>query len=228
MHELLAEECCLPGRGPGGRYTRGEEIANAVTHGLGAALAVAGLAVLVVLGSLYGQAWHIVSFSIYGAGLVLVYFVSTAYHCCPPGRTRRVMRVLDHCAIYVLIAGTYTPFLLIPLRGGWGWSLFGVLWGLSAVGMVYKAVWGHRFEWLSRTLYLAMGWIAVVAVKPMLAHLPPGCLAWLLAGGLLYTAGVLFYAWEKLLFHHAIWHGFVLGGSICHYIAVVAYVAPGA
>jgi len=203
-----------------------EEIINALTHGLGAALGAVGLTVLVATAALRGDAWHIVSCSIYGATLVLLFTSSTLYHSFRIPRVKHVFRIIDHSSIYLLIAGTYTPFLLVSLRGRWGWSLFGVVWGLALAGIVFQAFFVNRFRLAQTLVYLAMGWLAVVAVKPMLAHVPRPGLLWLLAGGLSYTLGAVFYLWKKLPYHHGIWHLFVLAGSVCHYFAVLFYVVP--
>ena len=211
---------------PGTIYSLGEEIAHAVTHGVGAFAAIAGLAVLVAKAALYGSALHVVAVSVFGASLVLMYSASTLFHSIPLPRTKQVLRVIDHCCIYILIAGSYTPFTLLTLQGAWGWSLFGVVWGLAAVGIVFKIFTTGRFEKLSLGIYLGMGWCALVAVKPLLATLPAGGLWLLLAGGLSYSFGVIFYLWERLPYHHAIWHGFVLAGSVLHYFAILLYVLP--
>ena len=207
-------------------FSPGEEIANSITHGIGAALSVAGLTLLVVLAVIYGDVWRVVSFSIYGSSLVLLYLASTLYHSFQSPRVKRVLRVLDHASIYLLIAGTYTPFLLVNMRGAWGWSLFGVVWGLALLGVLFKIFFIGRFEVLATAAYVLMGWLVVIAFREMLIQVPPGGVVLLFAGGMVYTAGVLFYAWEKLPFNHAIWHLFVLGGSICHFFAVLFYVLP--
>ena len=203
-----------------------EEFANSVTHGLGLALSVAGLVVLVVLAALRGTAWHVVSCAVYGATLVLLYTASTLYHSVQTPRAKRVLRILDHGAIYLLIAGTYTPFTLVNLRGGLGWTLFGLVWGLAAAGVLFKIFHVDRFPIVSTLVYLSMGWLVVIAWKPVMALIPGGGIAWLIAGGVAYTAGVLFFALERLKYNHAIWHLFVLAGSICHYMAVLLYVLP--
>ena len=203
------------------RYTPGEEITNAILHGVGLGLAIAALAVLVVFASLSHDPWYIVSFSIYGATLVLLYLSSTLYHSFYAGRAKTLFRIFDHSAIFLLIAGTYTPITLITLRGRLGWSVFGVVWGIAIVGIVAKAFWAHRFPVLSTILYLAMGWVVVVAIKPLLANLNTVSLVFLAVGGLFYTLGTVFYLWHKLKFHHAIWHLFVLAGSICHFFTVL-------
>lgn len=203
-----------------------EEFASTVTHGVGLALSLAGLVVLVVLAALKGTAWHIVSCAIYGATLVLLYSVSTLYHAVRSPRAKHVLRILDHGAIYLLIAGTYTPFTLVTLRGGLGWTLFGLVWGLALAGILFKVFHVDRFPIASTLVYLSMGWLVVIAWKPVLRTVPGGGIAWLVAGGLAYTAGILFFASHKLPFNHALWHLFVLGGSICHYVAVLLYVLP--
>jgi len=203
-----------------------EEFASTVTHGVGLAMSLTGLVVLVVLAALKGTAWHIVSCAIYGATLVLLYTASTLYHAVRSPRAKHVLRILDHGAIYLLIAGTYTPFTLVTLRGGLGWTLFGLVWGLALVGILFKVFHVGRFPIVSMLVYLSMGWLVVIAWKPVLRTIPGGGIAWLVAGGLAYTAGILFYASHKLPFNHAIWHLFVLGGSVCHYVAVLLYVLP--
>ena len=204
----------------------GEELANAITHGAGALLSIAGLVLMVVSASLYGNAWHIVSVSIFGVCLVLLYTASTLYHSFRPGRAKHVFKIMDHAAIYLLIAGTYTPFTLTLLRGSWGWSLFGIIWGLCAAGIVFKVFFIKRFNVLSTILYLLMGWLIVIAGKPLVENVPAEGLYWLLAGGVAYSLGTVFYLWEKLPFHHAVWHLFVLGGSVCHFFDVFLYVLP--
>ncbi len=205
-------------------YTRGEEIANSLTHGLGLALSVAGLSVLVTFASMWGDGWRVTGCAIFGTSLVLLYGASTLYHALRSPRTKHLLRVLDHAAIFVLIAGTYTPFLLANLRGPWGWSLFGVVWALAVVGMILKLFLTGRFPLFSALVYLFMGWLVLVATKPMVELVPLGSLAMLLAGGLAYTAGTVFYLWERLPYHHAIWHVFVLAGSACHFFAVLGVV----
>lgn len=169
-----------------------------------------------------------VSCSIYGATLILLYGASTLYHAVRPTRWKNVLRVVDHACIYLLIAGTYTPFTLVMLRGTWGWTLFGLTWGGVVVGVAFKVFWTGRFEFASTATYILMGWLALVAVYPILTQFPIGCIGWLLAGGLCYTAGVFFFARDRLPYMHAIWHLFVLAGSVCHYVAVTAYVLPSA
>ena len=208
------------------RYTLGEEIASSVIHGLGAVLGIAGLGVLTAFASLYGNAWHIVSCSIFGATLILLYTTSTLYHSIPLPRVKAVLRTLDHSAIFILIAGTYTPFLLVNLRGPWGWSLFALIWGLALIGILRRIVRGRDSGLFSVALYIGMGWAVVVAAKPLLNSVAPGGLWLLLLGGLAYTLGVVFYVWERLPYNHAIWHVFVLAGSVLHFFAILFYVIP--
>ena len=208
------------------RYSLGEEIANSVTHGTGILLAIAGLAVMTAFATLNGNAWHIVACSIFGGALILCYTTSTLYHSIQIERVKRVLRALDHSAIFLLIAGTYTPFTLISLHGAWGWSLFGVIWGLAVVGIALRLLLRGRLHGLVVGLYLAMGWTMVIAARPMIEHVAPGGLALLAAGGVAYTVGVPFYKWRSLPYHHAIWHGFVLLGSALHFFAVLFYVIP--
>ena len=203
-----------------------EEIANAITHGIGLLLSIAGFVVLLVLAALRGTAWHIVACSIYGATLICLYTASTLYHAVISPRVKRALRIFDHSAIYLLIAGTYTPFLLVSLRGPWGWSLFGVIWGLALAGVLFKFWFVERFAILSTAVYIAMGWLVVIAAKPVITHLPLTAIIWLLAGGLAYTGGVIFFAAKRIPYSHAIWHLFVLAGSICHYFAVLSTVIP--
>lgn len=210
------------------KFISAEELANAVTHGAGFVLSVTGFVILLVLAALRGSAWHIVSCAIYGATLVCLYAASTLYHGIPSPRLKRALRIFDHSAIYLLIAGTYTPFLLVNMRGGWGWSLFGVVWGLALAGILLKFWFVDRFQILSTTVYLLMGWLAVIAARPLLMMVPRAGLVWLLAGGLLYTSGVVFYAWKRIPYNHVIWHVFVLAGSTCHYFAVLYSIIPPA
>jgi hemolysin III len=207
-------------------YSAGEELANSLTHGIGAAFGAAALALLAVFASMNGNTWHVVSCSIYGTTLLLLYTASTLYHAIPYPRAKRVLKIVDHASIFLLIAGTYTPFLLVTLRGPWGWWLFGAVWTIAAAGIVMKLFWTGRFRYLSTGLYLAMGWIVMIALKPLLCSLPPGGLALLGAGGLLYTLGTIFYLRKSLPFGHAIWHGFVLAASICHFFSILLYVIP--
>ncbi len=198
---------------------------NGITHLIGTMLAAAGAAVLVVLAARLGDPWKIVSFSIYGTLLFALYTLSTLYHS-TRGKAKNVLRKLDQCSIYLLIAGTYTPFTLVTLRGAWGWSLFGVVWGLAALGIAQEAWLGKGARILSLVIYVVMGWLGVIAVKPLIAALTPTGFAWLAAGGLFYTVGIVFYALDEKLRHgHGIWHLFVVAGSASHYLAILLYVA---
>jgi len=201
-----------------------EELANAITHGIGLILSLAGFAVLLVFAILRGGPLQIVSCAVYGTTLVCVYAASTLYHTLSWPRARRALKIFDHCAIYLLIAGTYTPFTLVSLRGGWGWSLFAIVWALAMAGIVFKFWFIDHFKILSTALYLAMGWIALIAIRPLLTSIPAHGIYWLFAGGLLYSIGVGFFAARGLRFGHAIWHLFVIAGSACHYFAVLFYV----
>lgn len=202
--------------------TLGEEIANSISHGVGVLGAVAVTPVLIVHAAKHGAA-AIVGASIFGGTMVVLYLASALYHAFPHSRTKRVFNILDHSAIFLLIAGTYTPFTLGVLRGAWGWSLFGVIWALAAVGVVIKSVAGANSGRLSTGLYLAMGWIALAAAKPFWDHIPMGGLVWLLAGGAMYSAGVLFFVAQRIRYSHFIWHLFVMGGTACHVVAVMQY-----
>jgi hemolysin III len=205
----------------------GEEIANAVTHGLGLIGSLLGIPVLLGAAAAGNDRALLIGTIIFAATLVALYATSTLYHALPPSRAKRICRLLDHSAIYLLIAGTYTPFAVGVLRGGWGWGLLGVIWVLAALGIVFKALGGLRFPRLSTLLYLGMGWLAVLVLRPLAAALPLAGVAWVVGGGLLYTAGVLFFVWERPRYSHMVWHLFVLGGSACHFFAVLWYALPG-
>jgi hemolysin III len=210
------------------RYTAREEAANVATHAAGLVASIVGVVVLVYLGVVRGEVLHVASAGLYGATLVALYAASTLYHAFREPGVKRVLRVLDHCAIYLLIAGTYTPFVLVGLGGGWGWALFGVVWAMAAAGIVFKAFATGRFAVASTAAYVAMGWLGVVAIGPLVRSLPGAALAWLLAGGVAYTAGTFFYH-RKIPYSHALWHVFVLAGSVCHFVAIGLYVlVPGA
>ncbi|KAA3658157.1 MAG: hypothetical protein DWQ04_25980 [Chloroflexi bacterium] len=208
------------------KFTIEEEIWNGITHGIGTGLAIAGLTTLVVLAAIYGDSWRVVSFSIYGSTLVLLYLASTLYHSIQIPKVKQVLRVFDHAAIYLLIAGTYTPFLLVSMRGRLGWTLLAIVWGIALVGIIFRSVFVGRFEVLTTIGYVAMGWLIVVAFREMMVTIPPGGITLIIAGGLTYTVGVIFYAWKKIPYNHAIWHLFVMGGSICHYFAMLFHVLP--
>ena len=197
-----------------------DEIASALTHGLGAVAALAGSAVLITLAALFGDGWQLAASIVFGATLLLLYVASTLYHSIQHPVAKGRLKVFDHCAIYLLIAGTYTPFTLIGLRGPWGWGLFAAIWTLAVAGVVFKLFYTGRFKALSTGIYIAMGWLVVVAIKPLLSSVDPVTLGWMLAGGLFYTLGTFFYHRESIRYSHAIWHLFVIGGSVCHFVAV--------
>jgi hemolysin III len=201
----------------------GEEIANAVTHGVGLVASLIGLPILVLAAAARGDALLVAGCSVFGATLVALYAASTLYHAVPPSRAKQVLRVIDHAAIYLLIAGTYTPFTLGVLRAHAGWILFGVVWCLAALGILFKVALGMRFPRASTLVYVLMGWLAIIAIRPLAAGLPQTGLAWLIAGGLFYTGGVYFYAKRRLRYGHTVWHLFVLAGSVCHFWAVLGY-----
>ncbi len=197
-----------------------------LTHAMGALLAIAALVWLVICAALAHDPRRIVAVSVYGTSLVLMYFASTCYHLVRPPRIKRMLRILDHASIYLLIAGTYTPILLISIRGYWGWSMFGVIWGLAGTGVILKLFLVDRFQTASVALYVLMGWLVLIGAKPLFAAIPGGGIFWLFAGGIAYTGGVIFYLWDRLPFNHAIWHLFVIAGSVCHFLAVLLYVLP--
>lgn len=206
-------------------YSRGEELFNAISHGIGTALACAGFGVLVSLAAVYGDAWAVSSSVVYCVSLLVLYLASTLYHACPGRRAKGVLQVLDHCSIFLLIAGTYTPYTLITLRGPLGWGLFALVWAAAIVGIVLNAVDVKKYSRASLACYLAMGWVVVAAIRPLVRNLAPGGLILLVLGGLAYTGGVVFYA-SKRPYMHAVWHLFVLAGSIFHYFSILLYVVP--
>lgn len=208
------------------KYDKKEEKLNVLSHGIGFLLSVVALVLLVVYSSIYGDVWHIVSYSIYGASLVTLYLASTLFHWSTKPKRRLRLNVFDHASIYILIAGTYTPLLLVTLRGPWGWSLFGVVWGMAIVGIVLKFFYTGRFKTISTIAYVVMGWVVVIAMKPLIENLSTPGLIWLGIGGLSYSIGAFFYLWNKLPYNHAIFHLFVLGGSIAHFILIFWYVLP--
>ena len=209
-------------------YTFGEELANSLIHGLGIVLAIAGLIVLLSAAAIAGGVREITSCAIYGATLVILYTTSTLYHSVRRVEAKRVLRTLDHLAIFLLIAGTYTPFVLIALHGAWSWSLCAIVWSLAALGTIFELTSLRRFRRVIVALYVAMGWVGLIAIKPLAAALPAAGLWLLFGGGVSYTFGVLFYRWHSLRYHHAVWHLFVLGGSVLQYFAVLWYVLPQA
>ncbi len=206
--------------------TAEEEIANSVTHGIGLILALIGFPLLFFFASGRQDPWQLMGYGVFATTLVFLYAISTLYHAVKPGRVKQILRILDHSAIYLLIAGTYTPFTLGVLRGAWGWTLLGLIWGLAVCGILFKSLIGLKLPRASVVLYLLMGWLVVIQIRPLASHHDGAALAWLLAGGILYTSGVVFFAWDRLRYHHMVWHLFVLGGSICHFVAVLWYSAP--
>lgn len=206
--------------------TLAEAVSNAATHGMGFLLSVCAFIALIAYAMPYHNTFKMVSSIMYGGSLIAMYGSSTIYHSMPHSRStlKRFFRILDHSAIYLLIAGTYTPFALVSINGTWGWILFGIQWGFALFGITFKLIFGHRYGLLSTIIYLFMGWIGLVAIVPIWHALPAPALWWLLAGGLIYTGGVAFYLWERLPFSHTIWHMFVLAASACHFVAILFYV----
>ena len=205
-----------------------EELPNALTHGFGLLCSILGFIVLLVVTLIRGGKWQIISCAIYGATLICVYAASTLYHGVSSPRWKKGFLLFDHCAIYLLIAGTYTPFLLVNLRGGWGWPMFGVIWGIAVSGVLFKLLFADRFPILSVALYLGMGWLGIIAAKQVYIHVPSIGLVWIFAGAFAYSIGVIFYACKKIPHHHVIWHLLVMAGSGCHYIAILYSVFPPA
>ncbi|MFW0780148.1 PAQR family membrane homeostasis protein TrhA [Rossellomorea marisflavi] len=201
-----------------------EEIANAITHGIGLILSIPALIMLVLFAVDKGSAWHVVSFSIFGASMILLYLFSTLLHSFKPSKAKNVFAVLDHSAIYVLIAGTYTPLMLVSVRSALGWTLFGIVWGLAIVGIIFKCYFVDRFQIVSTLFYLVMGWLVLAAIKPLYESLTPAGFDLLLTGGILYSVGAIFYVWKKIPYNHAIWHLFVLAGSSFMYFCILFYV----
>lgn len=207
-------------------YSRREEAASAITHGIGALLSVAALVLLVVFASLYGNAWHVVGFAIFGATMVLLYTASTLLHSLPQGKTKDLFEIFDHSSIYLFIAGTYTPILFSAIRSPLGWTLFGLVWGIAVVGVAFKAYFVKRFLVTSTLFYIAMGWLIVFAWQPLTEHFAGAGLVLLVGGGVLYTLGTAFYVWRAFPYHHAVWHLFVMGGSAAHFFAILLYAIP--
>lgn len=206
------------------RYTLGEEIANAITHGIGWAGSIAGLVALVAVAIRRGSALRVTSVTVYGLTMVMLYVASTMYHALADPKAKRVFKIIDHASIYLLIAGSYTPFTLITLKGPWGWGLFGFVWALAVVGVLMESLPVEPPKWVSMVIYLGMGWLVIVAIRPLLASLPVGGLALLASGGVVYTAGVVFYGLKRVRYMHTVWHLFVLLGSLLQFLAVLFYV----
>ncbi|HZW67708.1 MAG TPA: hemolysin III family protein [Pseudogracilibacillus sp.] len=203
-------------------FTKKEEIANSVTHGVGTALSIAALVLLIVFASIHGNAWHVVSFTLFGSTMLLLYLFSTLLHSFPPGKAKSVFEIFDHSAIYFFIAGTYTPFLFIAVKGALGWTLFGIVWGLAIFGTLFKVFFVDRFVTLSTVLYVVIGWLIVFAWKPLMAAVPTSGLVFLVIGGIIYSVGAIFYVWRGFKYHHAVWHLFVIAGSVMHFFAVMS------
>ena len=207
-------------------YTLGEEIFSSVTHGVGTLLAVAGTVVLIVAAAVYGDALTVVSTAVFGASMIVLYCMSTLYHAITNPKAKRFFRVMDHNTIFFLIAGTYTPITLTILRGTLGWVLFGVIWGAAVVGIVLNSIDLEKFRKPSVVCYIAMGWVIVIAIRPLLQKMDAACLWLLVAGGVFYTVGVIFYAIKKVRYFHPVWHIFVLLGSVCHYLSILFAILP--
>lgn len=208
------------------RFTLGEEVANAITHGIGLLLSIGGLVWLIIASALSGSAWHIVSFTIFGVTMVLLYTSSTLLHSLPDGKAKNVFEILDHSAIYFFIAGSYTPFLLVAIRGTLGWTLFGIVWGIAIAGTIFKVFFVKRFVIVSTGIYILMGWLIVLIFPALIDILPRNGIILLAIGGLLYTLGAVFYVWRFFKYHHMVWHLFVLAGTILHFFSVILYLLP--
>ncbi|MFC4022435.1 hemolysin III family protein [Oceanobacillus longus] len=207
-------------------FSKGEEIANAVTHGIGAVLSLVGLVVLIVASSLHGTAWHIVSFTIFGATMFILYISSTMVHALKPGKAKDLFEIFDHSSIYLFIAGTYTPFTFIVIQGPIGWTMFGVIWGIAIGGIVFKAFFVKKYLFTSTILYVVMGWIITLGWSQIVENLHPNGVVLLVVGGLCYTVGAVFYVWRGFKYHHLVWHIFVLAGTTTHYFCVLLYLLP--
>lgn len=207
-------------------YSRKEEVANAITHGIGAALSVAALVILIVFAALKGTPWHVVSFTVYGVSMLLLYISSTLVHGFRDGKAKDLFEIFDHSAIYLFIAGTYTPLMLIVVKGTLGWSIFGIVWGIAILGCAFKAYFVKKFLFMSTIFYILMGWLIVIAWEPLTTNMASGGIILLAIGGLMYTLGTVFYVWRGFPFHHAVWHLFVLAGSILHFFMILFYVLP--
>ncbi|MEK4536944.1 hemolysin III family protein [Peribacillus butanolivorans] len=207
-------------------YTKKEEVVNAITHGVGVLLSIAALVFLIIFSVQKGSAWHVVISVIYGVSMLLLYVSSTLVHSFPAGKTKDLFEIFDHSAIYLFIAGTYTPIMLLVIQGTLGWTLLGIVWGVAVIGVVFKAFFVKKFLFLSTILYIAMGWLIVIAWGPLSAAMPSAGIQLLVAGGLLYTFGAVFYVWRGFPYHHAVWHLFVLAGSVAHFFAVLFYIIP--
>jgi len=208
--------------------TLGEEIASAITHGLGVIFSIVALVLLLMSATESGSSWNVTAVSVFGASMILLYLFSTLMHAIPHPRAKRVLQVFDHAGIYLLIAGSYTPFALVSLHGTLGWTLFGIVWGVAILGIIWKLFSTGKYMWVSNVTYLALGWICIIAIRPLYASLGHQGFMLLLAGGIAYSVGIVFYVWQKLPFNHAIWHLFVLAGSVFIFLSILLYVAPAA
>ncbi|PLS01922.1 PAQR family membrane homeostasis protein TrhA [Neobacillus cucumis] len=203
-------------------FSKGEEVANSITHGIGALLSMAALVLLIVSSTLYGNAWYIVSFALFGSTMLLMYTSSTLLHAFPEGsKVKDLFEIFDHSSIYFFIAGTYTPYMFLVVKGWLGWTIFGIVWGLAIGGTIFKSFFVKKFLFTSTALYVLMGWLIVFAWKPLSEHMPHAGLTYLIIGGLFYTFGSVFYIWRGFKYHHALWHLFVLAGSIMHFFSVI-------
>jgi hemolysin III len=207
-------------------FSKKEELANSITHGVGALLSISALVILIVYASLYGTVWHVVSFTIFGVTMFILYMSSTLLHSFPEGKAKDIFEIFDHSSIYFFIAGTYTPFLLVVIKGTLGWSLFGIVWGLAIAGTVFKCFFVKKYLFSSTALYVVMGWLIVFAWKPLVNNLSLEGMTYLAIGGALYTIGAIFYVWRGFKYHHAVWHLFVLAASVAHFYCVLFYVLP--
>lgn len=207
-------------------FSKGEEIANAITHGIGALLSIAGLIVLIVTAATEGTVWHIVSFTIFGSTMFILYTSSTLVHALPQGKAKDLFEIFDHASIYLFIAGSYTPLIFHVIQGTLGWVMFGIVWGIAIGGIVFKAFFTKKFLMMSTLLYVIMGWIIVIGWRQILDNLHTNGLILLVAGGLFYTIGAVFYVWRGFYYHHLVWHLFVLFGTVCHYFCILIYLVP--
>ena len=206
-------------------FSKEEEISNSITHGIGVILSIAALVILIVFASLYGNVWHVVSFTLFGATMLLLYTSSTLLHALKPGKAKDFFEIMDHSSIYFFIAGSYTPFLLVAVQSATGWTLFGIVWGLAIAGTIFKSFFVKKFLFTSTLLYVVMGWLIVFVWNDLVAAIHPTSLILLIIGGLLYTVGAIFYIWKLFKHHHAVWHSFVLSATVCHFFAVL-YLLP--
>ncbi|WP_338469595.1 hemolysin III family protein [Niallia sp. XMNu-256] len=206
-------------------FSKEEELSNSITHGIGVLLSIAALVILIVFAALYGNVWHVISFTLFGVTMLLLYTSSTLLHSLPPGRAKDFFEIMDHSSIYFFIAGSYTPYLLVTIQGKAGWTLFGIVWGLAIGGTIFKTFFVKKYLFTSTLLYVVMGWLIVFVWNDLSANLPSISLLLLIIGGLLYTFGAVFYIWKLFKHHHAVWHVFVLGGTVCHFFSIL-YLLP--